>query len=113
MVVSFAMVTPLETIGFTQSLSVPRVLPFALKNGTALRAIAKMSNHFRGQVVIQECKVPEFHIGDATIAKPKPARSKASFKPSGSSSIGAKVEAKPPMSVLICPSALLIASYMS
>ncbi len=59
-------------------------------------------------MAFQSKEVPEFHIGDANIAKPRPNRSNANFNPSDSFSMGAKVEAKPPMSVLICPSALLM-----
>ena len=54
--------------------------------------------------------LPEFHIGAATKAKPRPTRSKANFRPADMSSMGANVEANLLIEAEIEVSALLIAS---
>ena len=54
--------------------------------------------------------LPEFQTGENASAKPRPTRSKASFRPADMSSIGANVSPKRPIWVTMLPSALPMAS---
>lgn len=89
----------------------PKSVTICFEKGHSFEGCVEAVNKVEQSAIKSD--VPEFHIGDANNAKPRPRRSKVNFKAADPSSIGAKVEAKPPMSVMICPSALLMASKTS